>query len=352
MTLPKIALQKAGDGRVSAILKERVAVGGFDTMGVAVAFASVAGVTELLDSILVGRVPAKSYWLFGLDNCITHPDAVARVMKLEGAQVRVAHGQRSVWIFHPKLFWFSDDESTSSLVMGSANLTAGGLGRNVETVAALAAVTDIESEALDEVWSAVWRLGRKITPKQLKDYRRDFDLARKARRKAGLLENRGSATRKKKDPVLVSDDARVDPSLAKVCWIEVGNITGFNQDQLEIKREQLPFFSMPRHGGENKEFTFCLKSGERVVVPLHFFEKNDMWRFLFPQSIPEVGAGLRARRSGKLLRSSYVAVFTRKGKGIELRFIRLSSSEFKALRKATERAGTLGSTTAREYGWI
>lgn len=353
MALPKIALQKAGDRRVSAILKEAVAAGDFDTMGVAVAFASVAGVTELLDSILAGRLPAQSYWLFGLDNCITHPDAIERVMKLEGAQVRVANGQRGVWIFHPKLYWFSDNNSTSSLVMGSANLTAGGLGGNHETVAALEAVTDTDSEALDEIWRAAWRLGRKITPKQLEGYRHDFDLARRARRKAGLLvRNKGVATRKKNDPVLASDDARVDPSLAKVCWIEVGNITGFKQDQLEIKREQLPFFSMPRHGGANKDFSFGLKSGERVVVSLRFFERNDMWRFLLPQSIPEVGDGLRTRRGGKLLRSSYVAVFTRKGKINELRFIRLSSPEFKALRKATERAGTLGSTTTREYGWI
>lgn len=353
MSLPKIGLQRAGDGRVSAILRETVAEGAFDTLGVAVAFASVAGVTELLDSILAERLPERSYWLFGLDNCITHPDAIKRVMTLKGARVRVSNGEKSIWIFHPKLYWFSDEDSTSSLVMGSANLTAGGLGRNVEAVAALKAVDDVESEELDEVWSAAWKLGRKITPQELETYSREFDLARRARKKAGLLiKNHGSANRKKNDPVLVSDDARVDPSLAKVCWIEIGNITGFKQDQLEIKREQLPFFSMPRQGGKNKDLSFRLRSGELIAVPLHFFERNDMWRFLLPQSIPEVKSGLRTRRSGKLLRSSYVAVFTKVGREVELRFTRLNSQEFKALRKATELAGTLGSTTAREYGWI
>ncbi len=352
MALPKIALQKAGDRRVSAILKEAVAAGDFDTMGVAVAFASVAGVTELLDSILAGRLPAQSYWLFGLDNCITHPDAIERVMKLEGAQVRVANGQRGVWIFHPKLYWFSDDDSNSALLMGSANLTAGGLGGNVEAVAALEAMTDTESEALDEIWNATWRLGRKMTPKLLAAYRRDFDLARKARKKAGLLINKGSGTaRKRSGPVLASDDARVDPSLATKCWIEVGNITGFNQDQLEIKAEQALFFGWPANGGGNQNLRARLASGAIAEIQANYYG-NHMWRLLLPQSVPEVEAGLRTRRGGKLLRSSYVAVFTRKGKSIELRFIRLSSPEFKALRKATERAGTLGSTTAREYGWI
>src|SRR5690606_39504539 len=52
-----------------------------------------AGVTKLLDSILAGRLPARSHWLFGLDSCITHPDAIERAMKLKGAQVRISHGK-------------------------------------------------------------------------------------------------------------------------------------------------------------------------------------------------------------------------------------------------------------------
>ena len=352
MVQPKIALQKAGDKRVSAILKEAFAAGDFDTMGVAVAFASVAGVNELLDSILAGRLPTRSHWLFGLDNCITHPDAIERAMKLKGAEVRVSNGQRGVWIFHPKLYWFSDDGSNSSLVLGSANLTAGGLGGNVEAVAALEAVTDTESAALGSIWNATWKLGRRMTPKMLAAYRCDFDLARKARKKAGLLLDKGSSTaRKRNGPVLASDDARVDPSLATKCWIEVGNITGFNQDQLEIKAEQALFFGWPTSGGGNQILRTRLASGATAEIQSHYYG-NHMWRLLLPPSIPEVKAGLRKRRGGKLLRSNHVAVFTRKGKAIELRFIRISSPEFKTLRTATERAGTLGSTTAREYGWI
>lgn len=353
MSLPRVEFQKAGEGRVGAILKKAASEEEFNTIKVAVAFASVAGVAELLDTILAKRLPATSYWLFGLDNFITHPDAIKRVMKMQGAQVRVVSGERGVWIFHPKLYWFSNGDSTSSLVMGSANLTAGGLGGNVEAVTLLKVGSEVDSAALDGLWRAAWKSGRKITERKLEEYRQDFESARKARKKAGLLvDKRTGGSRKKNEPVLSSDDARVDPSLAQVCWIEVGNITGFKQDQLEIKGEQLPFFSMPRHGGKNTEFKFKLTSGGRVVVPLRYFPKNDMWRFLLPQSIPEVKAGLRVRRSGKLLRSSYVAVFSRKGKAVELKFIRLRSSEFKALRKATERAGTLGRTTSRAYGWL
>lgn len=352
MVLPKIALQKAGDGRVRAIIQETVATRDFTTMGVAVAFASVAGVTELLDSILAERLPPQSCWLFGLDNCITHPDAIERAMNLKGAQVRVTTGQRGVWIFHPKLYWFSDRESSSSLVLGSANLTAGGLGGNVEAVATMESATKAQAQKLDAMWDAAWKLGRKITLKRLAAYRVEFEAARKARERAGLLiERSGRAASKKCRLVLASDEARIDPSLASKCWIEVGKITGFKQDQLEIKAEQARFFGWSASGGANRTARVRLVSGATVDIPARYFG-NHMWRLLLPQSVPEVERGLRRHKSGKMLRSSLVAVFVRDAEQLELRFIELSSAEFKALRKATKDAGTLGSTTAREYGWV
>ena len=71
MSLPRVEFQKAGEGRVGAILKKAASEEEFNTIKVAVAFASVAGVAELLDTILAKRLPATSYWLFGLDNFIT-----------------------------------------------------------------------------------------------------------------------------------------------------------------------------------------------------------------------------------------------------------------------------------------
>lgn len=350
MSLPKIALQTAGKAQISGLLGKVVAARGYNTMGVAVAFASVAGVTELLDSILSGRLPSKSYWLFGLDNCITHPDAIKRAMTLKGAQVRIAAGAKSGGIFHPKLYWFSDGKTSSSLLLGSANLTIGGLSSNTEAVAAMESAGKGQSAALNAVWNAAWKLGKKVTPKLLEEYQVKFDAARKARQKAGLLAKKASAPAKNK-PILSSDDARIAPALATKCWIEVGKITGFKQDQLEIKAEQALFFGWPAAGGEDQTLRVRLASGEIVEISAHYFG-NHMWRLWLPQTIPEVSAGLRKHWGGKLLKSTYVAVFSRNGNKVELRFIKLSSSEFKALRKATEGAGTLGRTTAREYGWV
>ena len=352
MALPKIVLQY-GTARVADLLKETCGNSGCDTFGVAVAYATVPGVREMLDSILLGNPPKKSHWLFGLDDWITHPDAIELAMKLKGATVRVVNSGDKGGKFHPKLYWFSSKGKRSSLVLGSANLTRNGLAENVEAVAALVAGGKSESATLDAIWANAWKLGKSATPKVLADYREKFAWAREARKKAGLLSKKspaGSKTGKGgKQVVLHNDAASVDPSLASTCWIEVGSITGFGAEQLEIKAEQLPFFGVPQRGGANTSIEFGLKSGRRVVIPLRFFKKNDMWRFLLPQEIPEVsGKGLRP--DGK--RSPYVAVFKRDGKKYSLHFIKLGAVEFKKLRKETEQAETLGHTTAREYGWI
>jgi HKD family nuclease len=352
MTSPRIVLQKAGGKQVSVVLKEIALARDYEVLGVAVAFASVAGVTKFLDLIPAKRFPSRSYWLFGLDNFITHPDAIARAMKLKGAQVRVASEPKADQIFHPKLYWFSNSKADSSLVLGSANLTTGGLGENTEAIAILETTLEIKSEVLDAAWKAAWKLGKKITPQLLVEYKRDFEIARKARKKAGLqVKKRLGPAHKQNRLVLASDEASIDPSLASKCWIEVGKITGFQQDQLEIKSEQALFFGCPTDGGAARTLRVRLGSGRAIAIQAHYFG-NHMWRLLLPQSIPEVRRGLRVRRAGRLLRSNYVAVFTRNRRGFELRFIRLNSREFKALRRATDSAGTLGHTTAREYGWV
>ncbi|WP_424680984.1 phospholipase D-like domain-containing protein [Frateuria sp. YIM B11624] len=344
----EIRLQRK-QAQVSQFLGRTFAGHSCSEMGVAVAFASVAGVTELLESILAGQLPARSYWLFGLDNYITHPDAIERVRKLAGAEVRVARAERKGGIFHPKLYWFTDGKSKSSLVLGSANLTMGGLSHNVEAVACMKSRNKGQAEAFDALWKSAWKVGRRVTPQLIREYRVGFDRAREARRKAGLVDKKMPTKRSR--PILASDDARVDPSLAKICWIEVGKITGFHQDQLEIKAEQALFFSWPTSGGPNRELRVRLADGSFVVITAQYFG-NHMWRLWLPQGIPEVRHGLRRRTQGKLLRSDYVAVFERNGRFIDLRFLSVASGEFKSLREATEQAGTLGRTSAREYGWV
>lgn len=355
MPLPKIALQY-GKTLVADLLKETFEGSGYDTLGIAVAYATVPGVRKMLDSILDGKLPSKSYWLFGLDDWITHPDAIELATQLTGATVKVAKGGGKGGKFHPKLYWFAGKGKRSSLVLGSANLTRNGLGENVEAVAALVASGKSESATLDAIWANAWKLGKSATPKVLADYRTKFAWAREARKKAGLLSRQeltgskaGRPGKTGKQVVLENDAASVDPSLANTCWIEVGKITGFGADQLEIKAEQALFFDLPSKGGSDRLVRLRLDSGAKVTCRVHYFGRNHMWRFLLSQKIPEV-AGKGLRPDGK--RSQYAAVFQRNGSSYSLRFVKLGTAEFKKLRNETEQAGTLGHTTAREYGWI
>lgn len=350
MALPKIALQY-GKTHVADLLKETFGDNGYDTLGIAVAYATVPGVRKMLDSILQGNVPKKSFWLFGLDDWITHPDAIELAMQLKGATVKVATGGGKGGKFHPKMYWFSGKGKRSSMVLGSANLTRNGLSENVEAVAALVASGKSESATLDAIWVNAWKLGKSPTRKVLADYRAKFVWAREARKKAGLNAEKkppGSTKKSGKQVVLENDAASVDPSLASTCWIEVGNITGFGADQLEIKAEQALFFGLESEGGPDEYVRLKLDSGATVSIRVQYF-RNHMWRFWLSQDIPEV-AGKGLRPGGR--RSPYAAVFRRTRSTYSLRFVKLGTVEFKKLRKETEHAGTLGRTTAREYGWV
>ncbi len=346
-----IAVQVPGGGQVCKLLSTTAQAIQYDHVGVAVAFASVAGMNELINKVLLGRMPAKSSWLFGLDNFITHPEAIKRAVALPGAKVRVVAPSLAQSIFHPKMYCFSAG-GRRALVLGSANLTVGGLTNNSEAVVALTTSAAGAVAELDAAWNDAWRQGRSVTAAILEEYSNDFDVARKAR--AAIVENVDAGlakNRQKIGPVLSRDDALVDPELAGACWIEVGNITGFQQDQLEIKAEQALFFGLPPHGGSSKLLKVTLADGGEVGISASYFG-NQMWRLTLPQAIPEVRMGLRKRVGGKLLRSSFIAVFEKSNKRVVLTFILSDGVAYKKLRDDTIKMGTLGRTTAREYGWL
>ena len=152
--------------------------------------------------------------------------------------------------------------------------------------------------------------------------------------------------------ILASDDAELDPAQATICWIECGYITAMGRE-IELKAEQGLFFGLNPAGEEPRVFNFLVSSGVTTSLRLKF-QANHMWRLQLNSEVPEVAAGLRPRMpDGTLGRSSYVAVFERTDDGsvFRLRFIGLSSIEFAKLARKSRQLGTLGQTSARQYGW-
>ncbi|MEO0551345.1 MAG: phospholipase D family protein [Pseudomonadota bacterium] len=314
---------------------------------IAVAYATVSGVRRVLNAFdNVGL--QSSRWLFGLDDFVTQPGAIDLVCSVPNSSLRVVPPSKVNLRFHPKLYHFESTEAKldRKLVVGSANLTASAFSGNTEAFAVLSPESSSDEESINRTLTDLWKLGTAPDEEFLKDYQRDFERA------SAFKKQHEKERAKFPEKILDSDDAELDPSLAKICWIECGNITAMGRE-LEIKAEQGLFFRLPVSGSDTKELRLNLSDGSTSLFKMKY-QGNHMWRLQMNNNIPEVQSGLRPTLSnGKLGRSPYVAVFTRKSKGnsYDLRFMKLDSDEFKSLEEETIRFGTFGQTTARKYGW-
>ncbi|WP_245631027.1 hypothetical protein [Candidatus Nitrospira nitrificans] len=146
--------------------------------------------------------------------------------------------------------------------------------------------------------------------------------------------------------------AEVDPGTATVCWIECGYVTAMGRE-LEFKAEQGLFFGLNPHGGDPTYLNYRVSNGTTVQLRMKY-QGNHMWRLQMTKEVPEVAEGLRPRQKGKLMRSPWVAVFERlrTKDTYRLYFVKLRSASFRQLKERSERHGTIGRTTAREYGWF
>jgi HKD family nuclease len=107
---------------------------------------SVAFVRELgLDAVEEAIKPhvAKTQFFVGIRNDITSIQAVKRLLALNIELYAVDTGSRNT-IFHPKLYFVANDEY-ANVIIGSANLTFGGLHNNIEASAVIR--LDLSNEA-------------------------------------------------------------------------------------------------------------------------------------------------------------------------------------------------------------
>jgi len=100
-----------------------------------VAFANLAGFSSFKKELKARlQKGLRARFVIGLDFCHTDPRLLEELLKLsnnhENLDLFISHDEAK-WTFHPKLYAF-DGESCTDLVVGSANLTAGGLENNHE----------------------------------------------------------------------------------------------------------------------------------------------------------------------------------------------------------------------------
>lgn len=322
----------------------------WEQMSVAVAYSSLAGVSRLHEVVSAVHPKASFRWLLGLDDYVTQPGAIDFCCSVKNTDVRLYSSNRPNTRFHPKVILFDAPKkgAISSMIVGSANLTFAALNRNCEAVAVIEAQRKAERSLMRARFESLWSLGTAPTERLLSDYKARFDKFRKSR---AFLLGAENDTPIKSGLVLHSDSALVNPGTADVCWIEVGKNTAMGRE-LEFKGEQARFFGLEPTGEPAAMRNFIVSNGE--IVPLRLkYQGNAMWRLQLRSSVPEVEEGLRPLIKGKLGRSPYVAVFKRTPtKGLfALSFPRRDSKEFGVIWKNSEKAGTVGSTASRAYGW-
>ncbi|MBL8080468.1 MAG: phospholipase D family protein [Anaerolineales bacterium] len=342
------------EGTIQGVMEGYVHRNNYNCVQVAMAYASIAGVRTFLDVFANNKIE-KSQWLIGLDDAITQPGAIKLLLGLENSEVRIVKLFEDGARFHPKVARFRSLNRMVGelLVMGSANLTNRALAGNSEAVVFIESKNPEEKNMFSKIWADLWLQGHTPKRHELSEYERVFKLASNSRKVLRKKIQDKPLKQNRPIKILENDNAELDPSHARVCWIECGNVTAMGRE-LEFKAEQGLFFGLEPTGGHERIFRFRVSNGLTINLKMKY-QQNHMWRLQMNNNVPEVQRGLRPIASnGALGRSDEVAIFTRTKEAdrFALSFVKLNSREFAKIKKASLQSGTVGQTSARSYGWL
>lgn len=173
---PRLAQQFTGKGETFRLrLRELLTKPGLKRVRIAVSYARWEGLGLLSDNIQQflqsgGRFEA----IFGAGNGVTTPDALyyGLVLRSEFPGKTFAgyvEDEYANATFHPKFYEFRLESETVVLV-GSANLTGGGLCRNSEVGIEITVERNSQEERdWDEYWKAIKALSRRVTAKSVRE---------------------------------------------------------------------------------------------------------------------------------------------------------------------------------------
>jgi HKD family nuclease len=306
-------------------------------MRATVAYATNPGVDLLFDAVAARGSPLEIWLVIGLDGGVSEPLALRRLSEAYGTNLRLFTSAAVASVFHVKAFVFDARPSrTFRIVVGSANLTGSGLGKNREG-ALLIGVEGGELTRLRRAWNnwweEVWAEATPVTAALLRDYEAVF----RRRRRPIVLGDRLVLGQ-----VSEPEEPRVASALsdAEVLWIDAGQLTGGARNQLELPRSALPFFRVGRH---DRVRSITLRFGGRAWQGnrLRFYPQNDMWRLNINTGIVDSVGPLRNRTVafGRLRDDDTYTLRT------------LTRQERTTARTMSHRLGTLHRTASREYGW-
>ncbi len=345
-----------GGPSLTAALQETLIGVDFDHLDVAVAYATVSGIIALEKALTA--FPGTSRWVVGLDDAISQPEAIVRLMGMPGATVRLATLAAQGRRFHPKVYclWSSEASDQCVLSVGSGNMTLNGLRKNGEVAAILSATSAKESDELKSIWAEMWELGKPATQNDLDDYRGRYKLARKARK---AVTAAGASPPDPEPDEPVNDDVALngEPSTATFAWLDAGSATAQGRE-VELPRAMVPYFGVVPQTASPVQLRLQQANGRVDLLPLTMRVDNSMWRIGFTSASISAGTGrntLRPAAGGN--RSDLAVAFTKTGKRrFDLEFVPLGSARYQSLvAKATAAGGyyrTRKTPGGRSFGFF
>ncbi len=240
----------------------------FNRMRAAVAYASAIGCRDL-NAVVTKANPswklAEKRWLLSIDYGHTDPRAITYLKRLPKSQVRIHDGKNLLRrrlvpaaAFHPKTYVFDQaggcGPRSLGFVLGSANLTAGGLDTNIEHVVGMRFSSTIGKHERDlfgpvssfeEWWDLAWLTGEPATTAFLKKYR-----ALRQKYRPRVRDRRGPVPLSKLPATTGQMRLFARWSNATCFWIETGNMyknRGKNLpgNQLDTRRGTRVYFGFP-----------------------------------------------------------------------------------------------------------
>src|SRR5580700_4218852 len=151
-----------------------------------VAYLGRSGMDEVEQALKAACARKLDFELYcGLSQCVTHPDALLRVFTMfrqtKTARLYLWDQQQT---FHPKVYCFFSD-SDLTLIIGSANLTSGGMKKNIElsSIHAVSLNSDA-AHAIGKFRSGLADFVEVADEFGIRQYKRKYEIYRKKREKA------------------------------------------------------------------------------------------------------------------------------------------------------------------------
>ncbi|NIJ22858.1 hypothetical protein [Sphingomonas japonica] len=316
----------------------------------AFAYSSIYGVYHLHDVVQQRNILGVSL-ISDIRDCITHPQALQFGLD-KGWSVRVVN--RPQGTFHPKILIGSLGQQNGipidarAIIVGSGNLSKGGLLSNVECGLTLRKQT--EFAAAPKIFSRLWGFGTDLTANMLADYAVRFRDRNANRSSIDLVALGVSDESKLVNVGVMRQSPAAQPSMkssvAKAAWAGLQSFTGDYTFQLEFPRDAGDVLRrIVTATGQTPKVTVKCDDGIDRPMKYAYYPHNGMFRLNIPNDVPGIPAA-RINRNG-------IALIEGTGDANSPMHIRVSADQ-NFVRETAGKSfllGTWGKTPTRLYGW-